>query len=217
MSQGERTTPRRAPQARHARLPRYLRVLEAMPADTRTVSSAEMARAAGVSAAVLRKDMAALQIAGTRGVGYDVATLKARLVDFLGHRGPAEVVVVGSESLIGALDACPAFSGGSMRVVGSVVAESSADDPDQWEIELRTTLRQSKGATVVIAVAPPETDAAVERLVAAGVRNIYSLSPVAVEIPASVSVRTLDLAAELQLTALIDSPTGSSRMTEEVA
>jgi redox-sensing transcriptional repressor len=61
------------PDATVARLPVYLRALYAL-ADhgVATVSSEELAAAAGVNSAKLRKDLSHLGSYGTRGVGYDV-------------------------------------------------------------------------------------------------------------------------------------------------
>ena len=61
------------PEATVARLPVYLRTLYAL-ADRgiATVSSEDLAAAAGVNSAKLRKDLSHLGSYGTRGVGYDV-------------------------------------------------------------------------------------------------------------------------------------------------
>lgn len=73
------------PQATVARLATYLRVL-AMLADDGVliVSSEELAVAAGVNSAKLRKDLSFLGPNGVRGVGYDVAKLRTRIEDVLG-------------------------------------------------------------------------------------------------------------------------------------
>jgi redox-sensing transcriptional repressor len=61
------------PEATVARLPIYLRALYALAdREIATVSSEELAAAAGVNSAKLRKDLSHLGSYGTRGVGYDV-------------------------------------------------------------------------------------------------------------------------------------------------
>ena len=61
------------PEATIARLPVYLRVLYSCAEQgIATVSSEELAAAAGVNSAKLRKDLSHLGSYGTRGVGYDV-------------------------------------------------------------------------------------------------------------------------------------------------
>ena len=66
----------RIPEATVARLPVYLRALNAMiEAGTGTCSSLELAAAAGVNSAKLRKDLSHLGSYGTRGVRRRVPPL----------------------------------------------------------------------------------------------------------------------------------------------
>ena len=58
------------------RLPVYLRALVDMAErGVSTISSGDLAEAAGVNSAKVRKDLSYLGSYGTRGVGYDVAYL----------------------------------------------------------------------------------------------------------------------------------------------
>ena len=52
-----------------SRLPSYLRLLEEMEGAHETVSSDDLAVAAGVNAANVRRDLSDLEFQGTRGVG----------------------------------------------------------------------------------------------------------------------------------------------------
>ena len=75
----------RIPEATVARLPLYLRGLDAFPdGGTATVSSDELADLAGVNAAKVRKDLSHLGTYGTRGVGYDVTFLRFQISQALG-------------------------------------------------------------------------------------------------------------------------------------
>ena len=68
------------PEATVARLAVYLRALSALAEQgVVTVSSEELAAAAGVNSANLRKDLSHLGSYGTRGVGYEVAVLVDRI------------------------------------------------------------------------------------------------------------------------------------------
>ena len=76
----EQVSRRGIPEATVARLPVYLRALGALAErDTTTVSSEELAVAAGVNSAKLRKDLSHLGSYGVRGVGYDVDVRKVDL------------------------------------------------------------------------------------------------------------------------------------------
>src|SRR4051812_39436161 len=73
------------PEATVARLPVYLRVLSALAdGGMPTISSDELAAAAGVGSAKLRKDLSHLGSYGTRGVGYDVEYLVYQISRELG-------------------------------------------------------------------------------------------------------------------------------------
>src|SRR5882724_11407697 len=88
------------PEATVARLPVYLRTLYAL-ADRgiATVSSEDLAAAAGVNSAKLRKDLSHLGSYGTRGVGYDVGHLVEQISSELGLQRPCSVVLVGVGNL----------------------------------------------------------------------------------------------------------------------
>ena len=88
------------PEATIARLPVYLRVLYAFAEqDIATVSSEELAAAAGVNSAKLRKDLSHLGSYGTRGVGYDVDYLVYQVSRELGLTQDWPVVIVGAGNL----------------------------------------------------------------------------------------------------------------------
>ena len=79
------TRSRGIPEATVARLPLYLRALTALSErSVPTVSSEELAAAAGVNSAKLRKDFSYLGSYGTRGVGYDVEYLVYQISRELG-------------------------------------------------------------------------------------------------------------------------------------
>jgi len=83
-----RTSPETArdiPEATVARLPVYLRALTTLSEQgTGTCSSEDLAAAAGVNSAKLRKDLSYLGSYGTRGVGYDVDYLRYQIAREIG-------------------------------------------------------------------------------------------------------------------------------------
>src|SRR5215469_15786679 len=88
------------PEATVARLPVYLRALFALAENgTATVSSEELAVAAGVNSAKLRKDLSHLGSYGTRGVGYDVDYLVYQVSRELGLTQDWPVVIIGPDGV----------------------------------------------------------------------------------------------------------------------
>jgi len=84
------------PDATIARLPIYLRCLSDLGSVDESCSSDELATAAGVKSAQVRKDFSYLGRYGTRGVGYDVADLTAQLRKVLGLTRPHPLMIVGA-------------------------------------------------------------------------------------------------------------------------
>ncbi len=88
------------PAATVARLPQYLRALRDLQAvGVRTTSSTALAEASGVGSAQLRKDLSYLGSFGTRGVGYDVASLSAVIAESLGLGSVHRLAIIGIGNL----------------------------------------------------------------------------------------------------------------------
>src|SRR5882672_7658570 len=82
------------------RLSLYYRALQRAKANhIETVSSAALAKAAGVKPTQLRKDLTYFGQFGTRGLGYNVEQLSARLTDVLGTKRLQPVLLVGVGNL----------------------------------------------------------------------------------------------------------------------
>ncbi len=112
--------PRRGiPDATVARLPDYLRVLGTMSArGIPSTSSEELATAAGVRSAKVRKDLSYLGTYGVRGVGYDVEHLAFQIATELGLAKDWPVVIVGLGNLGRALASYSGLAARGFRVVG---------------------------------------------------------------------------------------------------
>jgi len=202
--------PRTIPEATVARLAVYLRVLTALADGGRsTVASGELAAAAGVNPAGLRKDLSHLGPCGVRGVGYEVRTLLDRISRVLGvERSRACVLVVignlgsaladyagfGSRGFefVGLFDAAPARVG--QRIGGHTVRAM-----DELEDVVAATQASIGVITTPAEVAQPVCD----RLAAAGVRSILNFAPVTLAAPPGVDVRKVDLSVELQVLAFL--------------
>lgn len=107
---------RAIPEAAVARLAVYLRVLSGMAEQgVGTISSEELAAAAGVNSAKLRKDLSYIGSYGTRGVGYDVEVLVDQIERILGLTRKHSVAVVGIGNLGHALANYGGFPGRASR------------------------------------------------------------------------------------------------------
>jgi redox-sensing transcriptional repressor len=202
--------PRTIPEATVARLAVYLRVLTGLANSGRgTVSSGELASAAGVNPAGLRKDLSHLGPCGVRGVGYDVATLRKRIAAVLGGEQSRGCVLVGIGNLGAALADYAGFGSRGFEFVGLFDA-----DPERVgqviggrRVRPMTELEDvvaATGASIGVIATPAEVAPSIcDRLVATGVRSILNFAPVALAASAGVDVRHVDLSVELQVLAFL--------------
>jgi redox-sensing transcriptional repressor len=214
--------PRAIPEATVARLATYLRVLSGLASrSVVTVSSEELAVAAGVNSAKLRKDLSFLGSYGIRGVGYDVATLTEELSRTLGLTEHRAVVLIGVGNLGQALAGYGGFASRGFRIAALVDA-----DPARVGItirglrvrdirELDEVVAECRVAIAVLAVPASVAQEVCDRVVAAGVTSILNFAPVIVNVPASVDVRKVDLAAELQILSFHESRKALARAVDE--
>jgi redox-sensing transcriptional repressor len=196
------------PAATIARLPVYLRALNQL-ADGHTgmVSSGDLAEAAGVSSAQLRKDLSYLGSYGTRGVGYDVDYLRRQIGREMGSAHEWPVIIVGIGNLGTALANYSGFSSRGFKIVAMVdpapeligrtingVAISALTD-------LESLVARTGAAIAVIATPAEAAQHVCDRLVYQGVTSILNFAATVLVVPDGVTVRKVDLGQELQILA----------------
>ncbi|RIJ69916.1 redox-sensing transcriptional repressor Rex [Nakamurella silvestris] len=197
---------RAIPEATVARLAAYLRALAAL-SSSETASSEELAAAAGVNSATLRKDLSYLGSYGVRGVGYDVEVLTEEIGRVLGAHRRQRVALVGVGNLGAALAGYPGFLSRGLAIgalldvhpdrVGTAIAGLTIEHFD----ELAPVCRREDISIGVIATPEGAAQKVADALVAAGVRSILTFSPGVISVPPGVDLRRVDLALELQILA----------------
>jgi redox-sensing transcriptional repressor len=197
---------RYVPEATVARLATYFRVLGAMgERAVTTVSSEELAVAAGVNSAMLRKDLSYLGSYGIRGVGYDVATLTGQIARTLGLTEHRAVALIGVGNLGQALAGYAGFASRGFRIAALLDADPTRiGTPIRGLLvrdieELADVVAEHQIAIGVIATPAGAAQEVCDGLVAAGVTSILNFAPTVLNVPSHVDVRKVDLAAELQI------------------
>ena len=204
----DRSGPGGIPEATVARLPVYLRALYALgERGVTTVASDELAAAAGVNSAKLRKDLSHLGSYGIRGVGYDVDYLVYQVSRALGLTQNWPVVIVGAGNLGRALANYGGFASRGFRIsalldtdpalVGRTIGNLVVRPAD----ELEAVVTRHKVAIGAIATPAQAAQEVCDRLVAAGVTSILNFAPLVLTVPDGVDVRKVDLSIELQILA----------------
>ena len=211
------------PDATVARLPLYLRALGALAEDgVSTVSSEELATAAGVNSAKLRKDLSYLGSYGTRGVGYDVDYLVFQVSRELGLTQDWPVVIVGLGHLGHALANYGGFASRGFAIRALVDADPAIVGTEIAGLPVvpLTRLEEVVGdlgvAIGVIATPAQVAQEVCDRLVAAGVSSILNFAPSVLSVPDHVEVRKVDMSIELQILAFHEQRKVAPRLAEVV-
>lgn len=199
---------REIPDATVARLPEYLRALtDVADRGISSVSSEELAAAAGVRSTQLRKDLSHLGSYGVRGVGYEVEHLALEISRALGLTQDWPVAIVGMGNLGRALAAYSGFASGGFHVAGlfdedpAITGEIIGDVRVAKMSDLRR-LAQVEGLSLGVIATPAGSAQQVgEALIDAGIRSILNFASVALVVPPDVNVRRVDLATELHVLA----------------
>ena len=211
----------RVPDATVARLATYLRVLSTL-ADRGvvTVSSEELAAAAGVNSAKLRKDLSFLGSYGIRGVGYDVTTLTEQISRTLGLTVHRSVALIGVGNLGQALAGYAGFASRGFRIAALLDADPARIGARIRGLVVRDIAQlaevvEENAITIgVLAVPVSAAQDVCDRLVAAGVTSILNFAPVVLSVPPHVHLRKVDLAAELQILSFHETRKAAAALAE---
>jgi redox-sensing transcriptional repressor len=194
------------PDATVARLPEYLRALHVLADSGHDVaSSEELASAAGVNSAKLRKDLSYLRSNGTRGVGYDVSQLIEKIEYVLGLNQHRAVALVGVGNLGHALAGYAGFGTRGFHIAAlfdadpARVGESINGMPVRHIEELSDVVAAEGISIAVIATPVHAAQSVADALVKCGVTAILNFAPCVLTVPDNVDVRKVDLAIELQI------------------
>jgi redox-sensing transcriptional repressor len=183
-----------------ARLSVYLRCLNEVESDgVRAVSSRALAERFQLNAAQIRKDLAYFGEFGVRGVGYQVAELKAHLRAILGLDRPLRIGIIGAGNLGRALADYQGFRAQGFRIVALY-----DNDPDRVGRESRGgvqirhvddfagTAQAGEIDAAMVAVPATAAQSVVEMVVRSGVRAILNFSPGPLNVPRGVKLKNVD-------------------------
>lgn len=188
------------------RLSVYLRCLTFLESQgQKTVSSHEMAERFHLNSAQIRKDLACFGEFGTRGVGYDVARLKAQLVETLGINRTRNVIIVGAGNLGMALADYAGFNTNGFHIVAMV--DSDAEKVGRasrqgipvhaWE-QLGTLVRRNHVEIGIIAVPADGAQSVYDALAETGLNAILNFAPIQLRLRPGVKVKSVDLRINLE-------------------
>jgi redox-sensing transcriptional repressor len=187
------------------RLSLYLRQLEELEDEgQQTLSSEELARRCGTTAAQVRKDLSFFGTFGKRGLGYAVPELIAALRSILGLERRWKVALVGAGKIGFALLGYSDF-----RRQGFFIEAVFDADPGKvgqrrqglvvrGDAELEAALEEEGIDIVIVAVPGEVAQGVVDRVVASGIKAILNFAPVKLNVPAEVALKNVNMAVELE-------------------
>ena len=187
------------------RLSLYLRFLEDFEQrGLETISSDELARRGGTTSAQVRKDLSFFGSFGKRGLGYSVAELTRRIREIMGLGREWRVIIVGAGKIGAALAQYRGFFQRGFRIVA--VYDSAPDKIGRaWDSHTVRDIRDLERDTATeqpdIAVLTVPADAAqatLDRIVKAGIKAVLNFAPVQLHAPADVTVKSVNMAMELE-------------------
>jgi redox-sensing transcriptional repressor len=188
------------------RLSVYLRCLSALDAEgVRTISSQALAEQFQLNAAQIRKDLAYFGEFGVRGIGYYVKELRRHLRQILGLDRGVRVGIVGAGNLGLALADYGGFRDDGFEIVAlfdtlkDKIGRRSRGGVLIHDIrDFKKIARRENVRIAVIAVPGAGAQAAVNIVVAGGVRAILNFSPGAFKVPRGVKLKNMDLTVSLE-------------------
>jgi len=167
-----------------------------------TVSSAALAKAAGVKSTQLRKDLAYFGQLGTRGLGYNVDALSNTIGEVLGHNRLQPVILVG----VGNLGAALLRYGGFRKEGFEVTAAFDLAPRKVPQVtvpvlampDMADFIRQNHVKMAILTVPANTAQTVVNDMVRDGIQAILNFSPTVLDVPEHVVVNSVDLAVELE-------------------
>ena len=187
------------------RLSVYLRVLEqAATRGQQTISSDTLAEDGGTTSAQVRKDLSFFGSFGKRGRGYDVAELVTQLQEILGLGREWKVYIVGAGKIGSALVSYSGFAQRGFRVLGIYDSNPQLIGRMIDGVGIRSMAQLEHDAAreqpdIAVLTVPAEfAQQVADRVVAAGVRAIMNFAPAPLHLPPTITVKSVNMALELE-------------------
>jgi len=187
------------------RLSIYYRALVSLENENfKTISSKELAKREKLTPAQVRKDLSFFGSFGTRGLGYPVAELKARIAEIMGLNRLWNVAVIGIGNVGSALVSYKEFAkqGFNIKLVF---------DNDQRKInsnhkgivvsdikDLKKLAVSEKIDMVILAVPIAAAQIIADQVVEAGIKAIMNFVPINLRLPDDIILRNQNMCIELE-------------------
>lgn len=186
------------------RLPMYFAILQRAAAEGQNhISSAEIAATLRLESIQVRKDLAAVGVAGQPRLGFPIAELIRAIEVFLGWDNTTDAFIVGAGHLGTALAGYRGFAERGLNVVALFDNDVSkigrkVHGKVVFGLEKFADLTERLGVHIAILTVPEEqANSAAALAVEAGIQAIWNFTATKLIVPEHVVVERVDLAASL--------------------
>jgi len=193
------------PPATVQRLPLYLHCLEQLDINSVGISSKKIAEIAKVNDAQVRRDLSYLGTLGTRGVGYDILTLRKQLELELGLVDGLSAIIIGIGNLGSALAEYEGFKEKGFKIVGLFDSDSKKLNKQIGNLavkplsEIKNTCEKYNVAIGIIATPEKSAEEIADNLIDCGIKSILNFAPIMLKNKSGIQIRSVDLSQELQI------------------
>ena len=193
------------PPATVQRLPLYLQCLDQIDTNSVGISSKKIAEIAKVNDAQVRRDLSYLGTLGTRGVGYDVITLRKQLELELGLVDGLSAIIVGIGNLGSALAEYGGFKEKGFKIVGLFDEDTKKLNKQIAGLTVNPLSKMKdvcdKYNVAIGIIATPEevAEEIADKLVDSGIKSILNFAPAMLKNKPGIQIRSVDLSQELQI------------------
>jgi len=193
------------PPATVQRLPLYLQCLEQLDTNSIGISSKKIAEIAKVNDAQVRRDLSYLGTLGTRGVGYDILTLRKQLELELGLVDGLSAIIIGIGNLGSALAEYEGFKEKGFKIVGLFDSDSKKLNKQIGNLavkplsEIKNTCEKYNVAIGIIATPEKSAEEIADNLIDCGIKSILNFAPIMLKNKSGIQIRSVDLSQELQI------------------
>ena len=185
------------------RLPIYLAYLKSLPEDSAAhISATALANALGMGEVQVRKDLAMVSSGGRPKLGYLRESLAEDINQFLGYDNTTDAILVGAGKLGQALLGYGGFDDYGLNILAAFDANPSADRTEDGKPilsmeELESFCRANKILMGIITVPAAHAQAVCDKLIACGIKAIWTFAPVHLDVPPNILVQNENMATSL--------------------
>lgn len=187
------------------RLPVYLNYLKSLGTDEGYISSGAIARALNMGEVLVRKDLAYTAAEGKTRVGYKRSELIAALEEYLGCNDKKNAVIFGAGGLGHALLSYGGFENYGIEIVAAFdndpkkIGTTASGKPILSAESAKVEIKRLGAKLAAICVPSKYAQEVADILVDCGVKAILNFAPALLITPEEVTVRNMDMAANLAI------------------